>query len=377
MSRHRFVRNIDVDDVMAEDDDGYVMSSEEKAQLATSLVLARQLLSDVRPPIPDTAIVDSLWHYWFDVDKAVTWLRRDHEKKGAPIPPDLLPTPTPGKRTRGPPPLARATSAPRTFASPATHAKPSPAPQPAASPQPPLSALQRLSLARKEASRAAWPVHASTSAPSPAASPVPTQSPALGADGKPLSKLALIAQKRREAAAAASAASNGTSTPSQAWAEPSARQIAALQPSAPVSKLAQRLAAARAKTQTSAPVTEPIPPQPEATTLQPKQAADDAIDVDAEPSYAVGLFAATAPPAPRAASASPFFALLTSHSSAPPPDPALLSGMHIPSLPSLPDVKQTEQRVRAAFDGAESPDDVVLKARGGRAGTSAAAGVKA
>ena len=44
--------------------------------------IARALLKDVKPPISDTAIADSLWHYWFDVDKAVAWLRKDWEKKG-------------------------------------------------------------------------------------------------------------------------------------------------------------------------------------------------------------------------------------------------------------------------------------------------------
>jgi hypothetical protein len=44
--------------------------------------IARALLKDVKPPISDNAIADSLWHYWFDVEKAVAWLRRDWEKKG-------------------------------------------------------------------------------------------------------------------------------------------------------------------------------------------------------------------------------------------------------------------------------------------------------
>ena len=69
---------------MAADDDDFTMTAEEKAQMATSLPIARQLLSDLKPPLPDSAIFDSLWHYWFDVDKSVTWLRKDWEKKGEP-----------------------------------------------------------------------------------------------------------------------------------------------------------------------------------------------------------------------------------------------------------------------------------------------------
>ena len=51
--------------------------------------IARALLKDDKPPISDTAIADSLWHYWFDVDKAVAWLRKDWEKKGMFTPPFL------------------------------------------------------------------------------------------------------------------------------------------------------------------------------------------------------------------------------------------------------------------------------------------------
>ncbi len=52
------------------------------AQMATSIPIAKALLKDVKPPIADDTIADSLWHYWFDVDKAVTYLRKDWEKKG-------------------------------------------------------------------------------------------------------------------------------------------------------------------------------------------------------------------------------------------------------------------------------------------------------
>jgi hypothetical protein len=52
------------------------------AQMAAAFPLAKARLGDVKPPIADNAIYDSLYHYWFDVDKAVGWLRRDWEKKG-------------------------------------------------------------------------------------------------------------------------------------------------------------------------------------------------------------------------------------------------------------------------------------------------------
>lgn len=46
----------------------------------------REQLKDIKPPISDDAIKDSLWHYWFDVEKTASWLRKDWEKKGKSIP---------------------------------------------------------------------------------------------------------------------------------------------------------------------------------------------------------------------------------------------------------------------------------------------------
>jgi elongation factor 1 alpha-like protein len=44
--------------------------------------IAKTLLKDIKPPIQDEAIIDALWHYWFDVEKAVSYLRKEWEKKG-------------------------------------------------------------------------------------------------------------------------------------------------------------------------------------------------------------------------------------------------------------------------------------------------------
>lgn len=50
--------------------------------MASALPIAREKLKDIKPPISDKEIQDSLWHYWFDVDKTVSWLRKEWEKKG-------------------------------------------------------------------------------------------------------------------------------------------------------------------------------------------------------------------------------------------------------------------------------------------------------
>jgi elongation factor 1 alpha-like protein len=46
-------------------------------------------------------------------------------------------------------------------------------------------------------------------------------------------------------------------------------------------------------------------------------------------------------------------------------------------LPVVRDLEQMEKRIRNAFAAAESPDDVVLRARQGRAGTGALASAPA
>ncbi|ORY28311.1 P-loop containing nucleoside triphosphate hydrolase protein [Naematelia encephala] len=104
MSRHRFVRNMDLDAEMEDDSEQVGMSSEEQARMATSMPIARALLQDVKPPIADAAIADSLWHYWFDVEKAVTWLRKDWERKVAKVsqPPSVRSASLPAKSRNQP-----------------------------------------------------------------------------------------------------------------------------------------------------------------------------------------------------------------------------------------------------------------------------------
>ncbi len=49
-------------------------------QMALSLSIAKPLLSDLKPPIPDEKIQESLWYYYFDVEKCVNYLRKEREK---------------------------------------------------------------------------------------------------------------------------------------------------------------------------------------------------------------------------------------------------------------------------------------------------------
>ncbi|KAG0223816.1 Hsp70 suppressor, GTPase facilitates ribosomal subunit dissociation [Actinomortierella wolfii] len=78
MSRHRNVRNMDLDDVL---DDGYdeedymeepAMTEEEQAQMAEATEDVLEMLGNTRVSIKD--IQDALWYYYFDVDQAVSYL---------------------------------------------------------------------------------------------------------------------------------------------------------------------------------------------------------------------------------------------------------------------------------------------------------------
>ncbi|WWC60885.1 uncharacterized protein I303_103461 [Kwoniella dejecticola CBS 10117] len=345
MSRHRFVRNLDLDDEMnEEEEEGY--SQEEQAQMASAMPIAKNALKDLKPPITDDAIADSLWHYWFDVEKAVAWLKQDHEKKGEAPPPSLRPTPKEQPRRRA---KSLLPSLPSASSSNST--------------QLPLTALQRLSLSRKASSSAAA-----------SASPAPSPSPAATTEdgNKPMSKLALLAHKRKEAAALASGSSSTpTKSPSPSPLASSPAASTAQSPisvpapengAKPLSKLAQKMAAARAardeastKTTTS----------PSAAQLMTDDGANKVAEADEPPD----IFTNVSPsPHKSKTSSSPstFFSLLTSTKANSEPNASMeVTNLHVPLAT---DIATLTKRFEEAF--AESPDEIVLRKRQGRAGTA-------
>ncbi|KAK8869588.1 hypothetical protein IAR55_000155 [Kwoniella newhampshirensis] len=336
MSRHRFVRNLDLDDELNDEEESG-MSPEEQAQMTTSLPIARALLKDIKPPISDDAIADSLWHYWFDVEKTVGWLRQDWDRKGEALPQHLVPTPDqqPRKRRR----LA------------ATNDD---------SLQPPLTALQRLSLSRRQAS----PSPASSPGPSHSAVPTPS-TPDSGA--RPMSKLALLAQKRREAAQATESSS---SSPSQILSGPSTpsnvTQHSSLGPSGrPLSKLAQKMAAARAAREEAATKSDGYITVPESSVMDVGDASKKSLPIEAPTSTLfTNVSTRIKPKAP-----STFFSIITSTATSAsdhhPPKIGTVASLHVPLAT---DLATLSKRFEEAF--AESPDEVVLRKRQGRAGTA-------
>ncbi|WWD09904.1 hypothetical protein V865_008033 [Kwoniella europaea PYCC6329] len=344
MSRHRFVRNMDLDDEMnEEEEEGY--SQEEQAQMASAMPIARNALKDIKPPISDDAIADSLWHYWFDVEKAVHWLRQDHEKKGEAPHPSLRPTPKEQPRRR---PRNLFSSIPSSSSS-------------SDSPQLPLTALQRLSLSRKQAT---------SSSPSPSPAPTATAVSSIENGAKPMSKLALLAQKRKEAAAAAAGQSaenllrTPTKSPSSSTPASGTQSPISDSASKPLSKLAQKMAAARAAREESAAKAAPTPLSEDTMAIDEPNSTSTVQD-------GPDIFSAfTIPQTPKShlssSSPSTFFSILTSTSSADQNKTDMeITNLHVPLAT---DISALTKRFEEAF--AESPDEVVLRKRQGRAGTA-------
>ncbi|GHJ88532.1 hypothetical protein NliqN6_4934 [Naganishia liquefaciens] len=211
MSRHRFVKNIDIDEEMAEDSEEEGMSEEDAAALALSFSVAKPLLADLQPPIPDDSIRESLWHYFFDVEKAVSYLRKERQKGiVSPSKPDG--------------PREKSTSI-----------------DPASEPRS-LSALQRLAASRKAEHEKA---KAQQQQQMPEESRPTVPPPQVDAPAKPLSKLAQLAAQRK-AARAASGTSKVISGPPNSSSPVPAKAAQGEPGGKPVSKLAQRIAAAKA-----------------------------------------------------------------------------------------------------------------------------------
>jgi elongation factor 1 alpha-like protein len=61
--------------------------------MISALPIVRARLKEAKVPVTDAEIQDSLWHYWFDIDKTVSWLKKEWEKKGECFPPSPSPLP--------------------------------------------------------------------------------------------------------------------------------------------------------------------------------------------------------------------------------------------------------------------------------------------
>ncbi|KAF8609529.1 hypothetical protein BDV93DRAFT_602188 [Ceratobasidium sp. AG-I] len=90
MSRHRDVRNMNINDELADDDlsDNYDeeddMTDAQRDQMATGLAKVRSVLGDDdESGIDDKQIKDALWDSFFDVEGTITWLLDERAKQVA------------------------------------------------------------------------------------------------------------------------------------------------------------------------------------------------------------------------------------------------------------------------------------------------------
>ncbi|TVY15557.1 HBS1-like protein [Lachnellula arida] len=89
MSRHKLVKNLDLDDELDDfDGDDYEEAeefSEEDKQLlqAGSIAVRAELPPDSTSQISDKQITDALWHYYYDVEKSVNYLVGTVKKENA------------------------------------------------------------------------------------------------------------------------------------------------------------------------------------------------------------------------------------------------------------------------------------------------------
>ncbi len=102
MSRHQAVRNLDYQRALDEFDEGYSdeeeLSPEDQALMRQSTANVKASLGVAASKVTTTQIEEALWHYYYDVDKAVTYLVTKFISPPEPKTPKATPTRTSGKQ---------------------------------------------------------------------------------------------------------------------------------------------------------------------------------------------------------------------------------------------------------------------------------------
>ncbi|KAF8845633.1 hypothetical protein BDN67DRAFT_1006911 [Paxillus ammoniavirescens] len=87
MSRHRLVRNINVQDELDDDalsEEGEDMTDEQHAQMESGYEHIRAILGDEAVSGLDEGFIkDTLWQFYFDIEKSVSWLYDEQERRAA------------------------------------------------------------------------------------------------------------------------------------------------------------------------------------------------------------------------------------------------------------------------------------------------------
>ncbi|KAF9246908.1 hypothetical protein BU15DRAFT_38790 [Melanogaster broomeanus] len=87
MSRHRLVRNLNIQDELDDDalsEEGEDMTDEQHGQMESAFEHIRAVVGDEAVSGLDDAIIkDTLWQFYFDVEKSVSWLYEEQERRAA------------------------------------------------------------------------------------------------------------------------------------------------------------------------------------------------------------------------------------------------------------------------------------------------------
>ncbi|KAN0120239.1 P-loop containing nucleoside triphosphate hydrolase protein [Hyaloscypha variabilis] len=90
MSRHKLIKNLDLDDELDEFDGGEdyddgaggeELSEEDQEQMRLGTIAVREVLPEASSGVTDEEIHESLWHYYYDVEKSVAYLASKHAPK--------------------------------------------------------------------------------------------------------------------------------------------------------------------------------------------------------------------------------------------------------------------------------------------------------
>ncbi|KAG1715971.1 hypothetical protein ID866_1195 [Astraeus odoratus] len=89
MSRHRLVRNMNIQDVLDDDalsDGGDDMTEEQQVLMENGLLEIRGVIGDeASSGFDDATIKDVLWEYYFDMERALSWLYDERDRRIAAI----------------------------------------------------------------------------------------------------------------------------------------------------------------------------------------------------------------------------------------------------------------------------------------------------
>ncbi|KIJ19883.1 hypothetical protein PAXINDRAFT_166094 [Paxillus involutus ATCC 200175] len=87
MSRHRLVRNINIQDELNDDalsEEGEDMTDEQHAQMESAYEHIRAILGDEAVSGLDEGFIkDTLWQFYFDIEKSISWLYDEQERRAA------------------------------------------------------------------------------------------------------------------------------------------------------------------------------------------------------------------------------------------------------------------------------------------------------